>query len=105
MDPKITAGYGPDNEMDHDGPDPVWLQLAAILVARISRGDYPPRRAIPSESQLMGEFGIARGTVRKTVALLGELSYVHTVPGRGTYVTEQQSNDAGEGAADPEADA
>jgi DNA-binding GntR family transcriptional regulator len=99
MDAKIPAGYGPDDQVDHDGPDPVWLQVAAILLARIGRGDYPPRRAIPSESQVMAEFGLARGTVRKAVALLAELGYAQTVPGRGTFVVARQEDASEPGGA------
>ncbi|MGW0775165.1 GntR family transcriptional regulator [Streptomyces sp. NPDC054802] len=86
MEPEIPEGYAPDEEIDYEGPDPVWLQLVAILVARIKRGDYPPRRAIPSESQIMGEFGVARGTARKAIALLADQGMVRTVPGRGSFV-------------------
>lgn len=66
----------------------MWLQLAAVLVARIKRGDYPPRRSIPSESRLVQEFGLARGTVRKTVAYLAEAGYVRTVGGKGSFVVD-----------------
>ena len=92
----MPTEYGPDDEVDHDGPDPVWLQVAAILTARIERGDYPPRRAIPSESRLMAEFGIARGTARKSVAFLVERGYLRTVAGRGSFVLERprRSTDA-----------
>lgn len=93
MGGEIPAGYGPDDHLDYEGPDPVWLQVAAILVARIKRGDYPPRRVIPSETQLMGEFGVARGTARKSVALLVERGYVRTVPGRGSFVVDTLPED------------
>lgn len=89
MDEKIPPGYGPDDEVDYEGPDPLWLQVAAILRARIERGDYAVRRPIPSESQIMGEFGIARGTARKVVGLLAQLGYVRTVPGRGSFVLDR----------------
>jgi len=43
---------------------PVWKQVADILRERIRNGTYRPRQPIPSETQLVGEFGIARGTAR-----------------------------------------
>ncbi|MEU9246722.1 GntR family transcriptional regulator [Streptomyces sp. NPDC048385] len=94
MDPEIPDGYTADDEIDYEGPDPVWFQLAAILVARIGRGDYPPRRAIPSESQIMGEFGVARGTARKAIAFLAEQGLVRTVPGRGSFVEQPKPTEA-----------
>lgn len=73
--------------IDHQAATPAWRQLAAILRARIEDGRYPAGRVIPSEKQLQGEFGIARGTIRKAIALLRSDGLVETVPGRGTYVT------------------
>jgi DNA-binding GntR family transcriptional regulator len=42
---------------------------------------------VPSESQLEQEFGIARGTARKAIAVLRDEGLVITVKGRGSYVT------------------
>ncbi|MFD1828711.1 GntR family transcriptional regulator [Streptomyces desertarenae] len=95
---EIPDGYGPDDEIDHDAPEPVYLQLAAVLVARIKRGDYPPRRAVPGVDRLVQEFGIARGTARKTLVFLAEKGIVQTVVGKGSFVIEssQESGDASE---------
>ncbi|WP_082772657.1 GntR family transcriptional regulator [Actinoplanes sp. TFC3] len=73
--------------IEPDGPVPPYLQLAEILGGRIERGDWQPNRPIPSELQLVQEFGIARGTVRRAVAVLRERGLVFTVPQRGTYVS------------------
>ncbi|MFB9698169.1 GntR family transcriptional regulator [Amorphoplanes digitatis] len=72
--------------IEPDGPVPSYLQLVEILVERIGRGEWPPNRPIPSELQLVQEFGIARGTVRRAIAVLRERGLVFTVPQRGTYV-------------------
>lgn len=73
--------------IEPDGPVPVYLQLAEILAERIERGEWQPNRAIPSEGQLVQEFGIARNTARKAIAVLRERGLVFTVPQRGTFVT------------------
>ncbi len=69
---------------------PVYRQVAAIIRARITSGEIPPRRAVPSEKQLMGEFGVARETVRKAVKVLRDEGLVEIVQGRGAYVTERR---------------
>lgn len=74
--------------IDHEGKTPVYLQLAAILRQRIGAGDYAPGRAIPSETRLVQEFGVARLTARKAVRVLVAEGLVEVVPGRGAYVTE-----------------
>jgi|HigsolmetaAR206D_1030411.scaffolds.fasta_scaffold04358_3 Transcriptional regulators len=48
---------GPDDEIDHGAPLPPYKQLAAILTARIERGDWQPDRAIPSEQRLVQQYG------------------------------------------------
>ncbi|GAA1454177.1 GntR family transcriptional regulator [Nocardiopsis tropica] len=77
---------GPDDEIDHEGPITPYRQLAAILAARIERGDWEVNRAIPSELRLVQEYGLARSTVRRTIALLVEEGVVYVVPQRGTFV-------------------
>lgn len=79
--------YDPDASVDPDAPEPPYKQLAGILAARVARGDWVPNRAIPSESQLVGEYGLARSTVRRAIALLVERGVVFVVPQRGTYVS------------------
>ena len=76
----------PDGEIDHDGPLTPYRQLAAILTARIQRGDWAPGRPIPSESRLVQEYGLARSTVRRAIKVLVEEGLVEVVPQRGAYV-------------------
>lgn len=68
---------------------PLYRQLAEILAGRIERGEYAPGKPIPSETQLQGEFGLARGTVRAAVRVLRDRGLVITAPARGTYVPEE----------------
>lgn len=72
--------------IDHEGPTPLYVQVADAIAARIDAGDLQPNRPIPSENQLVQEYGVARGTARKAIQLLRERGLVITVVGRGTYV-------------------
>jgi GntR family transcriptional regulator len=65
---------------------PVYQQVAAILRARIASGELAPDRPVPSEAQLVQEYGIARGTARRAIEILRDEGLVITVQGRGTYV-------------------
>jgi DNA-binding GntR family transcriptional regulator len=60
--------------------------VAEILAAEIRAGKYPKGSRIPTESDLVERFEIARSTARRSVARLRELGLVRTVPQRGTYV-------------------
>jgi GntR family transcriptional regulator len=72
--------------VDPDSATPVYVQVADILRARIEAGELLPDRPVPSETQLQQEFGVARGTARKAIALLRDRGLVVTVKGRGSYV-------------------
>jgi|HubBroStandDraft_3_1064219.scaffolds.fasta_scaffold72766_2 GntR family transcriptional regulator len=73
--------------VDPQSATPVYVQLADILRARIESGQLIPDRPVPSESQLQQEFGVARGTARKAIAVLRGQGLVVTVKGRGSYVS------------------
>lgn len=76
--------------VDHEAPEPVYQQIAAILRAQIDAGELVPNRAIPSESTLMQRYGVARETARKAVRVLAGEGLVYVVQGRGAYVTERK---------------
>lgn len=66
--------------------EPIYQQLAAILRAKIERGEIAPGDPLPSEAQLQQEHGVSRGTVRQAVKALRESGHVVTLPGRGSFV-------------------
>ncbi|GGW76758.1 GntR family transcriptional regulator [Streptomyces griseoloalbus] len=84
----------PDAAIDHDGPVTPYRQLADILKARIARGDWRLGRPIASETRLVQEYGLARSTVRRAIAVLVEEGVVWTVQGRGTYVGQPPAGSA-----------
>lgn len=81
--------YGDLVSVDHDAETPLWRQLTDILRAQIQSGALPPGRIIPSETTLMQEHGLARGTVRKAIDVLVDEGLVNRVQGRGSFVTKR----------------
>ena len=75
--------------VDHEGKTPLYQQIAAILRGQIERGELAPGRPVPSETQLMQRYEVARLTARKAVRVLADEGLVEVVPGRGAYVTPQ----------------
>jgi DNA-binding GntR family transcriptional regulator len=60
-----------------------WGSYALIAEAlRVRLELLPPDSPVPAETVLSGEFGVARNTVRRALALLAEEGLVGTVPGR-----------------------
>lgn len=72
--------------IDFEGPTPLYQQVADLIEARIKAGELAPNRPIPSENQLVQEYGIARGTARKAIELLRVRGLIVTVVGRGSFV-------------------
>jgi GntR family transcriptional regulator len=65
---------------------PVYVQVANILRDRITSGQLQRDTPLPSETQILQEFGVARGTARKAIKILRDEGLVVTVKGRGSYV-------------------
>jgi DNA-binding GntR family transcriptional regulator len=77
--------------IDFDGPVPVYRQLADIIRRKISSGEIPPARPIPSKRALMQEYGVGAHTVDRAVDVLREEGHLETVLGKGLYVTRRAS--------------
>jgi GntR family transcriptional regulator len=86
-----------DQRIDPLGPVPPYRQIAAIIKRGILSGQYPPNSRIPTESEMVEAYEVARSTARRAIAALREEGLVYTVPARGTYVAEQ-SGDNGQAA-------
>lgn len=63
-----------------------YAEVAELLKDEVHRGTWAPRQAIPSESELAKNFGVALGTMRKALDLLVEQGVIERVQGKGTYV-------------------
>ena len=75
-----------DDRIDPIGPEPPYKQIAAILRERIESGRYGTGTRIPTESELVETYEVARSTARRAIEVLRKEGLVYTVPGRGTYV-------------------
>ena len=64
------------------------IRPGEILRGRIGRGELVPRQPLPSESYLVGQYGVSRGTARRAVEVLREAGLVRTIPQRGSYVAD-----------------
>lgn len=72
-----------------------YRQVATVVRERIESGTYPAGSQLPTEASLVAEFGVARDTVRRAMALLAEDGLVVTSHGRGTYVCSDDGQEIG----------
>ena len=78
--------YGARVAIEWAPNQPKWVQIADVLLARIADGTYPPDARVPSEHEIVQEFGVARGTARKVLAKLQEEGAIYPVRGLGNFV-------------------
>lgn len=83
------------DRIDPIAPVPPYRQIAEILRRRIDSGKYPPDTRIPTESEIIEEFEVARTTARRAVGVLREDGLIYTVPQRGSYVARRSSSPNG----------
>ncbi len=71
---------------------PVYQRIADALRKRILSGELNPGARLPSESGLMTEFEVSRGTARQAFAVLKYEGLVESVTGSGVYVRPRFPN-------------
>lgn len=72
-----------------EGPVPKHAQLRSILLEQIV-SKWAAHSAIPSERELMVEFGVSRATVREAIRGLVEEGKLYKVHGKGTFVAGER---------------
>lgn len=75
--------------LDENLPLPLYVQLRDALAARIESGVWNPGERIPTEMELMREYGVGRATVRQAVLDLVNRGLLHRKQGKGTFVNAE----------------
>jgi len=69
-----------------DDQAPKYAQVVTEIKKRIERGTYPPGSLLPSEHQLVAEFGVSRPTIVKSLGALRQDGWIDTQQGKGSFV-------------------
>jgi len=70
--------------IDHDSGEPVYVQVANLLRARIKSGEITNR--VPSGKTLAQDYGVSHGSAEKALAILKAEGLIYSVVGKGAYV-------------------
>jgi GntR family transcriptional regulator len=73
--------------LDRCSRTPLWVQLATDLRRRLDDGEFRVR--LPTDHELMAEYGVSRHTAREGVRSLHEEGLIERHRGRGTFVRHQ----------------
>ncbi len=74
--------------LDKNSHEPLYRQLAKLLVSQIQAGDYQTGNRLPSERELSEVHKVSRITARQAIDLLFEDGLIFREQGRGTFVAE-----------------
>lgn len=80
-------------EIDFEGAEPLYRQLADLIRRRIADGTYQPNRRIPSVAELVSETGLANTTVQQGLRILKDEGVLVAYPGRGTFVAPEDEDE------------
>jgi GntR family transcriptional regulator len=72
----------------------LYMQIKEHLIAKITEGEWPPGKIIPSETNLALEFGVSQGTVRSAITELVGSNVLTRRQGRGTFVANHDTHRA-----------
>ncbi|SEG67573.1 regulatory protein, gntR family [Nonomuraea solani] len=64
----------------------IYTQIVDRLRERIEMSEYPVGSMMPSEAALCAEFGVARNTIRRAMAVLEAEGLIQTIPAKGRLV-------------------
>lgn len=70
---------------DAFGAVPRYHQVYLVLGQRLRDGFYPPQQTLPTEQELLREFGVSRVTIRHALAELERERLIRRVRGSGTF--------------------
>jgi len=75
------------DKLDKTIPTPLYYQLLIILKEKIENGFWKPGDTIPTEQELMEQYGISRSTTRQAILALVNDGYLHREKSKGTIVS------------------
>lgn len=74
---------------DTTAPVPKYGLIVERIISEIRRGRLPLGSQVPSQKELMGEFGVSTTTARKALQELERAGWATRIRGRGTFVRQQ----------------
>jgi GntR family transcriptional regulator len=77
---------------------PKYARIVNTLQERITDGSYAPGDMLPSEAQLIAEFGASRPVVVRALGILQQDGWIASEHGRGRFVRRTQPSQARQGA-------
>ena len=75
--------------LDKSNPTPLYYQLKQILKEGIEKGVWKPGETIPTENEIVAQYGISRSTARQAILALVHDGYLRREKSKGTIVNSR----------------
>ena len=72
-------------------PEALHTRIHSTIEGRILSGEWEPGRRVPSEAELMSEYGCARMTVSKALSALAGAGLIDRRKGAGSFVARPRA--------------
>lgn len=77
------------NPINREKPQKLYVQLYAVLKAKIASGELPEGSQIPTEDELCKIYEVSKATVKLAVLELARQGYLKRQQGKGTFVCKR----------------
>ncbi len=84
----------PIHRVDGNSPAPLYVRVKRMIRGQVHSGAWSPGHRIPSESELVREFGVSRMTVNRALRELAADGMLVRVQGVGSFVAESKPHAA-----------
>lgn len=75
-------------------PMPHYLRLKQFILRHVVSGHWPPLSRVPSENELVEQFGVSRMTVNRALRELTDAGVLNRIQGVGTFVAGPKAESA-----------
>ena len=87
---ELFAAKTQDDNTQNTGALPLFMQITELVARQIAAGHLLPDTKLPPERQMAQDYGVAVGTLRKSLAQLTELGLIQRKQGSGNYISRNE---------------
>ena len=87
---ELFAAKTEDEQAQQTGALPLFMQITELVARQIAAGHLSPDSKLPPERDMARDYGVAVGTLRKSLAQLTELGLITRKQGSGNYISRNE---------------
>ncbi|MCD2470887.1 histidine utilization repressor [Jiella sp. MQZ9-1] len=84
---------GDKSRADNDGA-PLYVSVKQLILDKIQSGEWPPKRRVPSENELVAELGVSKMTANRALRELASEGEIVRIQGVGSFVADRKGYSA-----------